>query len=557
MDNRAAEIVRRAVFGEAAAHAGDDDKRCSAFAAGKKATVDGSTLNCYTCDGPCDFRLQIILGGDHPEGTMHRIDYVGIPGGQVHTVFGAIPEAAHTHSVFSVEVPVANDRQVFISENTCGSKTALSNKKPEDCLMDYYSLAAIMLQRASTAAQGVSIMAELVEKYGMRGPAESFIISDPDEIWNIEIVGNSTLWVAERIPEDAVIFHANRLRIQEIDFHDPENFRWAKDLVTWAEQQGFYDKERDGEFSFERVYSLGRGEVGSVRREWRATTLLCPSEEYKDNAGTYPYYLRPENKVSAAWVMQTLFRDVYEGTQYDLTKDLGGGPFGDPIRQKIKGIGRERPIGIASSAYSTVAQARSWLPAHLGGLLWYCHDTSRVSCWTPIYCGTGRLPASYGKGDYIAADPASSWWVVQTLETLSELRYDEIHADIRRAFDVLEAEQLKDQPKIEEEAKRLYEQEGEEAMTEYLTRYTNERCTLAEAVGRQLIAAILVKYIDGSPKRETISEEWRELLSRKDPQTYFEFDWTLEYKTGGRVKTVTVKQELRPEDAEILEKMKP
>ena len=543
-------MVQETIWQDMLSEEDESGKRCSALAAGKKATVDGSVLNCYTCDGPCDFRLIRIPAASHEEGEAYVIDYQGIPGGSGHDASGQIPEVAKTNQIFSAEVPMANDRQVFISENTCLSKIALSNLKEEEALLDYHTLPALTLQRASTASEAVDVMGNLIETYGFRGVAESFIISDPNEIWNVEVVGDSTIWVAERIPDDAVIYHANRLRIQEIDFQDHENFRYAKNVMTWARDQGFYDPETDGPFSFERVYSAWRDMVSSVRREWRAFSLLCPSREWADNAAAYPYYVIPEQKISPQWVMTTLWRDVYEGTKYDLTKGYGAGPFGNPMRQTVKDVGRESPIGAWTTTYATVCQSRNWLPDGVGGLMWYCNDTSRTSVWTPVYCGINRLPESYGIGDYKSVDPDSAWWVCQTLETLSAIRYDDIQGDIRKVFDALEEEQFSRQEEIEKEALQIYQDKGTEAMNEYLTAYSNERCELAVETGKELILALLAKYRDGSPKREEISEEWASLLRENDPAVYFELDESLEYKPDGKIEHISCISEKRPEDLE-------
>lgn len=544
-------LVREALFGsENILMDVGEGKRCSAFAAGKDATVDGSTINAYTCDGPCDFRLELIPAAAHEDGEEYIIDYKGIKGGSGHTAEGKIPEVPYTNAIFSAEVPVANDKQVFISENTCLSKMVLSNLKEGEGLLDYHSLPALTLQRAATASEAVDTMGALVEKYGFQGGAESFIISDPNEVWNVEVVGDSTIWVAQRIPDNAVIYHANRLRIQKVDMDDHDKFRGSENLVSWPIEKGVYDPEKHGEFSFERVYSAWRYMISSVRREWRAFSLLCPDREWADNAAAYPYYVFPKEKISIKWVMTELFRDTYAGTKYDLSKGYGAGPFGNPMRQVIKGVGRESPIGTWTSTYSTVCQARRGMPDALGGLMWYCQGTSRTSVWTPIYCGVKSIPESYRMGDYTMASFDSAWWITQILETMTEIRYDDICKDIRKAFDELENEQMEKQSEVEQKALQIYKEESREAMINFLTAFTNGRCELALETGKELIFQLFAKYRDGNPGRTDIPDEWKELLLKDDPATYFKLDETLEYKLGGRVFRVENPIEGREEDQE-------
>jgi len=504
------------------------EKACSGLAAGREATPDGSTLCCYTSDGRCDFRLEVIPAATHAPGSVYKIEYTGVAGGFAHDAVGEIPQVAHTYQWFKAEVPFANEHQVFISENTCGSREELATMAYEDALMDWHTLVALALQRSATAAEAVDVIGALVEQYGLRGDAESYLVTDPDEVWIVEIVGNSNIWAAQRIPDNAVTFHANRLRLQEIDFNDTENFRYAPNLKSWPEEKGFYDPAKDGAFSFEKVYSTGRDSYYNARREWRAYSLLCPSKAWDPCAVTYPVYVIPEQKVSAAWCMQALFRDVMEGTAYSLSEGVAAGPFGNPARQSIEGVATERPISTWTVTYATVCQARGWMPDAVGGLIWYCNDTPRTSVWTPIYCGVTELPLSWRSGDYTTAGADSAWWVFQTIESLTAIRYNEMHADIRAVFDKIEAEQLANQAALEEQARDIYRQQGRAKMIEFLTAYSNQQCRLAEQTGRELIPALLAKYRDGSPRTQ-VTDAWKELLKQTDPTTYTTTNYNVQY----------------------------
>lgn len=500
----------------------EQKEACSALAVGKYATVNGGTLNCYTSDGRCDFRLYVMPAEKHAAGEMYQINYTGIEGGFVHDAVGEIPQVAETYQWFKAEVPFANEHQVFISENTCGSWPDLATMEYEEALIDWHTLAALALQRAKTASEAVNIMGELVETYGLRGDAESYMISDPNEVWMIEIVGNSDIWVAQRIPSNAVAFHANRLRIQEVDLNDSSNFRGSDKLISWAIEKGRYNPETDGAFSFEKAYSTGRESIGSARREWRAWSLLCPSVEWDPAAVTYPVYVIPEEKVSAQWVMDVLWRDVMEGTEYSLTEGIAAGPFGSPLRQGISGVGTERAISTHTNTYTTVCEARGWLPDALGGLIWYSNDTPRSSCFVPLYVGIKDVPESWHSGSYLEYSEDSAWWAFQILDTLSALRYRDMNADVRAVFDVIEAEQLAFQKDFEDVALYIYRSQGEAAMIQYLDNYSNQQCRYAEETARELFDFLLGKYVDGRPNA-TVDEEWQALLNQDDPSTYTTF----------------------------------
>jgi len=96
----------------------------------------------------------------------------------------------------------------------------------------------------------------------------------------------------------------------------------------------------------------------------------------------YPFAIKPDNKLSVKDLF-TVHRDNYEGTEFDLTKGLAAGPFGNPNRfegqaEAMAGkegkltavIGEfERPLNIYRCVYAYVNQSRHWLPDAIGGVV--------------------------------------------------------------------------------------------------------------------------------------------------------------------------------------------
>ena len=73
-------------------------------------------------------------------------------------------------------------------------------------------------------------MTDLVERYGYASSGESFSISDPDEVWILEMIGKGegekgAVWVARMVPDGYVCAHANQARIttfpwkEKLPFH--------------------------------------------------------------------------------------------------------------------------------------------------------------------------------------------------------------------------------------------------------------------------------------------------------------------------------------------------
>ena len=95
---------------------------------------------------------------------------------------GSIPEAAHTYNV----VGNVNEHQLTITETTFGGLGQFSSQK--GAIIYYGSLIWITLQRAKTAQEAITVMDELMQKYGYASDGESFSIGDPNEVWIMEVM---------------------------------------------------------------------------------------------------------------------------------------------------------------------------------------------------------------------------------------------------------------------------------------------------------------------------------------------------------------------------------
>ncbi len=102
-----------------------------------------------------------------------------------HKPLAKIPHPPFTYSV----VGFINEKQVAIGETTFGGRPELRDTTG---LMDYGGLMFLALQRAATAREAIMVIGKLVEEYGYYSSGESFSISDPYEVWIMEIVGKGT-----------------------------------------------------------------------------------------------------------------------------------------------------------------------------------------------------------------------------------------------------------------------------------------------------------------------------------------------------------------------------
>ena len=151
-------------------------KACTNLLVTKGASVDGSVMITYTCDGEFHPILEYTPAADYPAGDSLEItDWYG-------NVRGKIPQVPHTYAV----VDLINEHQLAISETTFEGRQELRDTLG---LLHYWDLMILALERAKTAREAIEVITGLVENYGYRSTGESFSIADTKEAWIMEMIG--------------------------------------------------------------------------------------------------------------------------------------------------------------------------------------------------------------------------------------------------------------------------------------------------------------------------------------------------------------------------------
>jgi dipeptidase len=215
---------------------------CTNMLVSSGASVDGSTHIAYNADsGGLYGSLGHYPAADHEPGSVREIwDWDGS------FYLGTIPEIAHTWNV----VGNTNEWGLTIGETTFGGRSELNAAKSGG-IMDYGSLIWVTLQRSKNAREAITTIDALLQKHGYASDGESFSVGDPKEVWLMEIIGkgnpntNSSdelgaVWVASRIPDGYVSSHANQCRTRHFSMDDPDNVRFSRDVVSFAQKKGYF-----------------------------------------------------------------------------------------------------------------------------------------------------------------------------------------------------------------------------------------------------------------------------------------------------------------------------
>ena len=457
---------------------------CTNFLVTRGASKDGSVMITYAADSHVLYgELYFTPAGRFLPGAM--LDIYEWDTGKY---LGKIPQIAQTYTV----VGNINEHQVAIGETTFGGRSECGDPTG---IMDYGSLMYVALQRSATAREAIKTMAELVAQHGYYSSGESMSIADKNEAWIFEIMPKDSsdkgaVWVARRIPDGYVSAHANQARIRQFPLADgktsitSENLDkifdkkvetiYAADIISYAKKRGFFTGE-DKDFSFVEAYAPP--DFGGLRfceaRVWSFFNRVAPSLNLpSDYAGgdvhaePMPLWIKPDQKLDQHDLMACM-RDHYEGTPFDMTQDVGAGPFKLPYRWRPltwnvdgKTYFNERATATQQTGFSFVTQSRADLPDPIGGIIWFSVDDAASSVYVPMYCGIQKVPHSYavGNGDFQHFSWDAAFWMFNWVANYAYSRYSDMIQDIQIVQGQLEGGFMADQAGVEDKALALYRQ---------------------------------------------------------------------------------------------------
>ena len=467
-----------------------DAMACTNFIVGKNASVDGSVICSYNADSYGAFMwLYHYPAAKHQKGDMRKIFEW-----DTNKYLGEIPEAEETYNV----VGNINEWQVTIGETTYGGREEMVDSTG---IIDYGSLIYIGLQRSKTAREAIQIMTSLVEQYGYCSEGETFTICDPNEAWIMEMQGcgpdhsqskERVVWVARRIPDNAICGHANQSRIGVFPLKDKENVLYSKNVIKYARKMGWYTG-RDDEFSWKMAYAAPdfSGRRMCEARVWSFFNHHVKGMEHylpwalgKDpDAEDMPLWVVPVKKLSVEDIMNDM-RDHYEGTPLAIdSTDIGGGIWQMPYRPTPlyfevdgKKYFNERPISTQQTAWTFVSQMRSWLPREMGGCFWFGNDDCNI--------------------DELNFSDKNAYWVENWVSNMVYPRYSVLFPSLKEVRDSLQHAYLTQQSAIEAQAKNMEPAQMQRFLNDYSVRQAQQMV----ARWRQLAYYLIVKYNDMAVK---------------------------------------------------------
>jgi dipeptidase len=184
-------------------------------------------------------------------------------------------------------------------------------------------------------------------------------------------------------------------------------------------------------------------------------------------------------------------------------------------------------------------QLRSWMPNHIGGLMWYGVDDAASTCYIPLYCSMVEVPKAFVGGSIAEFDWNNGFWIFNLVANRAYTNYKNVIKDINKVQASFEERFLAYQPALENAALELDKQNKDLAI-DFLSDYSINNTMKVMDTWKDLWLHITVKYNDGyindvkknngrSPKGAGYNNDFLKKVLEERPG-YYDVKW--KKKTG-------------------------
>lgn len=406
---------------------------CTTVLAGRKVTVDGSTLIARSEDyifSPK--KLITVLPEEQPRSyktvTSHLemelpedpMAYTATPNVDpargywgAHGINTANVAMTATETLTANTLLRAADPLVTLRTNDDGTETP-GGIGEEDFVR-------IVLPYVRSAREGAAYLGSLLEKYGTY-ERNGIAFSDGSDIWWLETIGGHH-WYACRVPEDRVVLMPNRLGVQEFDLQDAlgegVDYMCSKDLRDFCVRYGFLGAE-ETRFCPRSVFGTHSDSDRLVNnpRAWDMAKCLCPtrfrwfgdSADYRPESDNIPWAVKPEEKITP------------EEIKYLLSTHFQHTPW-DPYAPENAGKPpKYRPVAISSTNVISVLQIRPDLPEPVRAIHWVSFGPSHLTAAVPFYANVPAMPEYLSKVG-MDATTEDFCWASRIISAVAEPHY--------------------------------------------------------------------------------------------------------------------------------------
>ncbi len=394
---------------------------CTTILAGKKATIDGSTLvarNEDHSDKAEPQKFVVVDPKDQPRHYSSKLSKFQIDLSSEPLRYTATPDADNSHGIWA-GAGINSENVAMSATETITTNSRILAVDP--LVKDGFGeedMPTIVLPYIHSAREGVQRMGQLLTEYGTY-ESNGMAFSDKDEVWYLETFGGHH-WAALRIPDDAYVVVPNRLSIDHFDFSSPDTM-YSEDLEQLINDNCM--NPDDGEYNLRHIF--GSATIKDTRyndpRVWYIQSYFTPSVEQDPQDQDLPLICHADRKLAIEdfkWALSS----HYQNTVFDR---YGEGELED---KKLF-----RPVGINRNEESHILQIRNKVPEKVAAIHWLGFGPNTFNSFVPFFINITDTPASF-KGATAEYDPNTAYWLSRTLGTLGDTNFS-LYEDLGSAFE--------------------------------------------------------------------------------------------------------------------------
>lgn len=385
---------------------------CTTLLAGKKATVDGSTMIARNEDYGHALnpkRFVVVKPEDQPTdyqsvNTKCKVDLPDQP-----MRYTALPENDTKLKTMGYwaegGINAANVAMSATETSTTNSRVLGVDPMVKKGIGEE-DFVTIVLPYIHSAREGVELLGKYLKKYGTY-ESNGVAFSDKDEVWYMETIGGHH-WAAKRVPDDCYVAAPNWFSITDFDFN-------ADDTMASADlEQMIKDNHMnvDGGDTYNLRHIFGSHMDSdyeyNVPREWYIQKLLNPSDKEPVDNIDLPFARKAEHKLTLEDFKYAL-SSHYQRTPYDIYNEDST----DAERHQF------RPIGIQRNQELHVLQIRNDVPEKIAGICWIAFGPNPYNAIAPFYANVSDTPATY-RDTAEKFDITKMYWITHTIATIGD-----------------------------------------------------------------------------------------------------------------------------------------
>lgn len=460
-----------------------DLSACTSILIGKKATIDGSTIIGRNEDAQASWPKHFVVHEHHEFLTEQEFistaNNFKMPLPKTRYKYTATPEWTTKEGLFEEDgfneygVAMSATESAYANETVLGADPLAEDGIGEEAMI------SVVLPYVKTAREGVARLGEIVEQYGTC-ETNGILFSDADEVWYLE-TGTGHYWVAQRIPDDSYAVVANQLAIQEVDFDDPDNFMFSKDLQAFVTDNHLNPNTET--FNFRNIFgthTLSDEHYSTPRVWWGQQQFSGATEESPMSEDLS--FIKKANRLLSIDDAKMYLSSHYEKTEYD--------PLNESAQNHLF-----RPISLAKTQESHLLQHRPNMAPEVACVQWLAMGVAAQSVYVPFYMGINDTPDEYKIGT-LPYDGESAYWAYKLVSVLVDGHYKEFGKQLQttqKQVNITLNKLVRSTDKIAQQM----DNPGD--LAQYLTEASAKGAKEALQAYRQLTADIITASTDFSP----------------------------------------------------------